>query len=421
MISKTRAEAFGNTKWIALAILCVTYFLQQGTRQIYNATLPQIKADFLAGGVSDVQLGVIGSVFSLVYGVVVPFAGVAADLFGRKRIVVLALLLFSTGICASGFAGGLGMLLAMYGVLAAVGQCMFPSPATSLIAQLHPKTRATALSIFQASLYLGIVACSCAAGWLGGLGEGGWRKAFWIFGAAGLLWVPAVVFGLKEPPPVSVDGGTDAKPSAGEALLAMVRKPSAVMLTLGFGMCMYGSKAFFTWMPAFFQKTFPSLSPAAAAFHAMFWFYCGAFAGISCASRVTDRLAGGRPGVRMEANILGLALCAPFAFLAARAPSVTLCCAALAFWGFAHGVYDSNFFASLYDVVAPRYRAAATGAFLCGGFVIGSFSPAVLGWMSQHLSIRDGFASLAAFYLAGAAAILVARVAFLKRDLNPQH
>ena len=204
MISKTRAEAFGNTKWIALAILCVTYFLQQGTRQIYNATLPQIKADFLAGGVSDVQLGVIGSVFSLVYGVVVPFAGVAADLFGRKRIVVLALLLFSTGICASGFAGGLGMLLAMYGVLAAVGQCMFPSPATSLIAQLHPKTRATALSIFQGSLYLGIVACSCAAGWLGGLGEGGWRKAFWtllpsvmaVFGAILVMTVSGVAFSV---------------------------------------------------------------------------------------------------------------------------------------------------------------------------------------------------------------------------------
>ena len=49
-----------HAKWIALALLCVTYFLQQGTRQIYNVTLPQIKADFLSSGVSDVQLGVIG-------------------------------------------------------------------------------------------------------------------------------------------------------------------------------------------------------------------------------------------------------------------------------------------------------------------------------------------------------------------------
>ena len=53
-------------KWWLLAFLFVTFFLEQGTRQIYNAALPQIRTDFLANGVTDTQLGLVGTVFSAV-------------------------------------------------------------------------------------------------------------------------------------------------------------------------------------------------------------------------------------------------------------------------------------------------------------------------------------------------------------------
>lgn len=33
-------------KWILLVLVSATYFLAQGSRQIFNAVLPQIKADF---------------------------------------------------------------------------------------------------------------------------------------------------------------------------------------------------------------------------------------------------------------------------------------------------------------------------------------------------------------------------------------
>ena len=35
-------------KWVMLALLAVTYFLMHGSRQVFNASLPQIKVD-LAG------------------------------------------------------------------------------------------------------------------------------------------------------------------------------------------------------------------------------------------------------------------------------------------------------------------------------------------------------------------------------------
>ena len=41
-------------KWLILGLLFVTFFLELGTRQIYSAVLPQLKADFAAQGVTDV-------------------------------------------------------------------------------------------------------------------------------------------------------------------------------------------------------------------------------------------------------------------------------------------------------------------------------------------------------------------------------
>ena len=55
-------------KWVVLLLVSIAYFLAQGTRLIYSAVLPQIKADFAASGVNDTQLGLISSTFTLVFG-----------------------------------------------------------------------------------------------------------------------------------------------------------------------------------------------------------------------------------------------------------------------------------------------------------------------------------------------------------------
>ena len=58
-------------KWMLLALLSATYFLAQGARQIFNAVLPQIKADFAGSGITDAQLGLVGSAFTLVFGLAI--------------------------------------------------------------------------------------------------------------------------------------------------------------------------------------------------------------------------------------------------------------------------------------------------------------------------------------------------------------
>ena len=66
-----------NYKWWLLVFLFVTFFLEQGTRQIYNAVLPQVKIDFLKYGVSDAQLGMVGTIFGTVFGFSLVGSGLA--------------------------------------------------------------------------------------------------------------------------------------------------------------------------------------------------------------------------------------------------------------------------------------------------------------------------------------------------------
>ena len=405
-----------DNRWFALGLLWVAYFLLQGTRQIYGATLPQIRADF---GVDDLRMGAVASVFFFAYAAVVPLGGFAADLFRRKWVIVLGSALFVSGVFLASFASSVGLLILTYGILNGVGQSLVPTSSTSVIQQLHAESRATALSVYQLAAYAGIILCSVSSGYLGSLGPGGWRLSFQIFGGLGILWVVVLVVFLREPP--SAAAVSAVRPKAVRALkegfLALVTKPSAVLMTFAFGLSNFGDIGFRTWMPTFLQEGL-SLAPARAAFHAVIWFYIGGFLGILAGSRLSD--AGkrrGRIGARLDCNLIGLVLCALFVCLVVRlSGSLAATVAALAAYGFVHGFYDANFIASFYEVIVPRYRTSAYGLYASGAFALGACAPVVLGALRQSFPMTTAFATLGGFYLAAAALTLVARTVFLERD-----
>ena len=67
-------------------------------------------------------------------------------------------------------------------------------------------------------------------------------------------------------------------------------------------------------------------------------------------------------------------------------------------------------------MITPRYRTSAYGLYAAGAFLIGSFAPAVLGWLGGAFSLKTAFALLGIFYLVAAALTGVARIWFFKRD-----
>lgn len=401
-------------KWELLALFWFAYFLNQGDRQIFNAVLPLIKADLLA---SDVQLGLVATGFTMIYGVLVPVAGYLGDRFSRKWIVVGSLLTFSLGTILTGVSSGLFTLLFFRSVATGAGEAFYYPAANALIGQHHGKTRAQAMAVHQSALYVGTIVSSIAAGYIGQ--RHGWRAAFYIFGILGIGIAVVLAFRLRNDP--QADSGTNndltAEPPAGirEVLSMVLRKPTLYCLALAFGAMVFVNVGFMTWMPTFLFEKF-NMSLQDAAFQSVFPHLVFAFVGVMIGGRISDRLAVRRPTIRLEMEWIGLLFGAPFIFLLGRSNTLGVVYVALAGFGLFRGVYDSNLIAALFDVIPPRYRSSATGLMLAFAFVVGAAAPVILGYIKQHAGLGQGLSALAIAYLFGALVLFAASKLTFPRD-----
>ena len=204
----------------------------------------------------------------------------------------------------------------------------------------------------------------------------------------------------------------------GEVLKRVLRTPTFYYLSGAFGAMVFATVGYMTWMPTFLYEKF-HLSLKDAALNAMLYHFIFAFIGVMVGGRISDRLATRRPTIRMEMEYIGLLLAAPFIWLMGSSSNLTMVYVALAGFGFFRGVYDSNLFAALFDVIPPRYRSSATGLMLACAFTAGATSPVLLGYVKQHINLSIGLASLAFVYVLGAVLVFVAtKTCFAKDCVN---
>ncbi|HLA84467.1 MAG TPA: MFS transporter [Thermoguttaceae bacterium] len=402
-------------RWEMIALLWGAFFLNQGDRQVFGSVLPLVRD---ALGLSDVQLGLVVTVFTVFYGILVPVAGYAGDAFQKRWVVAISLLTFSVGTLLTGGATGLVMLLVFRSIATGAGEAFYYPAANSLIGQYHCRNRATAMAIHQTANYTGIV----LGGWLAALiGQTyGWRASFFTFGVAGIVWCGLVLLRFRNDR-ADASAETDAaakvsqRPPLGEVLRNTLSKPTLYLLSLAFGGMVFVHVGFVTWMPTFLYEKF-HLTLAGASLSSMLWHHAAAYVGVLIGARVADRLVPRRKQARLEVEFVGLLLGAPFICLMGGANTLWLACFGLAGFGFFRGVYDSNLFAALFDVIEPKYRASATGIMLSIAFVIGSLSPLLLGWIKPAVGLSAGIASLGAVYVMSALVVLAAKKRFFEKD-----
>ena len=141
-------------KWEVLALLWVAYLLNQADRQVFNVVLPLIKEDLL---LSDVQVGMIATIFNLAYALLVPVAGFVGDIFSRKWVVTISVIFWSIATMLTGLSNGILLLILTRSLATGGGEAFFGPANYSLLAQYHDKTRAFAMSIHQTAYYIGII------------------------------------------------------------------------------------------------------------------------------------------------------------------------------------------------------------------------------------------------------------------------
>jgi sugar phosphate permease len=193
------------------------------------------------------------------------------------------------------------------------------------------------------------------------------------------------------------------------------RKPTLLFLCLAFAGVAFVDIGYVTWMPTFLQEKY-AMSPASAGFSSMFYHHLGAFIGILLAGRVTDLWSRTRRVVRIEAQVLGCFCGAPFIYMMGMSDTPGMCYVGLGVFGIFRGVWESNLYASLFEVIAPRLRSSAVGVMICSAFLIGALSPLLLGAFKQKLGLGMGLASLSGVYVFAGLMLLSARLWTFRRD-----
>ncbi len=400
-------------KWEMIILLWLAFFLNQGDRQVFNSVLPLIRDDL---GLNEIQLGLVATIFTIIYGLLVPFAGYAGDAFRRKWVVLISLSLFSLGTLLTGLAGGLILLIIFRSVATGAGEAFYYPAANSLIGHYHKKSRAQAMAIHQTANYTGVVIGGFIAAWIGE--RFGWRMSFFTYGALGLLLAGVVFCRLRDPDrrdDPQIDEGSEVRVPLPEVLRVIWKTPTILFLSLAFGFMVFVHIGYLTWMPTFLHEKF-DLSLSNAGFSSMFYHHLVAYFGVLAGGRISDLLASRRKQVRMEVEIIGLLLGAPFIYLMGVSSSLVITYVALAGFGLFRGIYDSNLFAVLFDVVAPEYRSSATGLMLAFAFIIGASAPLLLGWLKLNIGLDLAFSGLSICYLAGALSIWIGLKFFFKGD-----
>ena len=62
----------------------------------------------------------------------------------------------------------------------------------------------------------------------------------------------------------------------------------------------------------------------------------------------------------------------------------------LALFGFFRGIYDSNLYAALFDVIAPDLRASSVGVMTAFAFIVGALAPLLLGYLKTDYGLSFG-------------------------------
>jgi EmrB/QacA subfamily drug resistance transporter len=184
-----RSRGPSTNPWVVLVLVCLAQFMVILDATIVNVALPSIQRD-LEFSATDLQWVI--NAYTLVFGGFLLLGGRAADLFGRRRLFVAGVLLFTFASLLNGLAQSGGMLIAARALQGLGGALVSPaalSIITTTFAEGEERTKA-----------LGVWSAIAAGGGAFGLLLGGiltetlsWEWIFFVnvpigLAAAALSW-----------------------------------------------------------------------------------------------------------------------------------------------------------------------------------------------------------------------------------------
>jgi MFS family permease len=391
-------KAPGAYKWLVVLMLWCVCFLNYADRQLIFTVFPLLGKEF---NLTDGALAVLSASFMCTYAVFGPLAGMVCDRAPRRVLILGTLIFWSLVAACTAMARSYAQLVA--GVaLGGLGEAFYFPAAMSLIADYHAAdTRSRAMSLHQSSVYVGSIAGGTIAGYLGQYY--GWRVGFRWFGIVGIALGCCLWPLLKEPRRGDSDSMAGKLRAGGlsEGLRELMQNRIAWLLIAVFVGANFVAMIFTVWMPTFLFREF-HMSLALAGLNGTAYLQIASVLGVLSGGALADSLVRRRENdksARMRVQALGLFCGVPFLFLSGWTVAVTAVLAAMIGFGLCKGIYDSNLWAALYDVIPIERRGAALGIMNSLGWLGGALAQLSIGLASERFGMNVCLSATAVLYL----------------------
>jgi MFS family permease len=177
-------NTISTSAWITLAILGSSILITMYGETMLLPAIPDIITEF---NISYNTASWILTAYLIAGAVMTPIAGKLSDIYGRKKMVLIIMIIYIIGICLGGLSSNITILI-ISRVIQGIGISMFPIAFGIVRDQFPPEKLAIGVGTFSAMFAAGSVVGLAIGGSI--IQYFGWRNTFFsIIPIAILLWV----------------------------------------------------------------------------------------------------------------------------------------------------------------------------------------------------------------------------------------
>lgn len=344
--------------------------------------------------------GALMAIFLWIYGFMSPVAGMIADRFSRKWLVVGSLFVWSAVTYLMGYADDFHELYWLRAVMG-ISEALYIPSALSLIADWHQgKSRSLAIGVHMTGLYVGQA--------IGGFGATvaaifSWHSTFHWFGIIGIIYSLILVVTLRENPahtlvkerPIALG---EKKPSLFSGLSVLFSTCAFWIILFYFAAPSLPGWATKNWLPTLFSESL-NIPMSEAGPISTITIAFSSFIGVIVGGILSDRWVQKNIRGRVYTGAIGLGLTIPALMLLGFGHSFVAIIGAGLLFGIGFGVFDANNMPILCQFVSAKYRGTAYGIMNMIGVFAGAAVTELLGKWTDGGNLGQGFAMLSVIVL----------------------
>lgn len=389
--ARTRA-AWGHFRWVIVAVLFGQMLVNFIDRLNLSAAATPIVKEFHLG---PAALGLLFSAFTGAYVVAQLPGGWLVDRIGAKKVLAACVVWWS-GFTALTGASGSYAALALTRIGLGVGEGpSFPASFRLVYNWTSRQERARGTAIVVSGIRIGAALALPLVVWI--ISFGGWRLAFFLTGALGIVWLALWLALVKDRPHdsrfvgpaelahIEGDEPPDRSRSAPVPWRRVFRQPNAIWLPAANFCSVYVDYIFLTWFPVYLVQARHFSLQQMGVFGGMP--LIGAVIGMWLGGFLSDHL-GRRTGdfhrARKTLSVAGLGLAAGFLLVAFFVPNPVLT-VLLASLGLLCNDTALPLFVATATETEPGAPGTMVGILNTGGNIGGFLAPIVIGLVVQDL------------------------------------